>query len=203
MSTKLCLLMIVAFALTLSPTLAQNPPPKKTQHVYPHAVVAKIDNGQGVLISVEFTKVLQDQRPPEASHFNPNRPLTSVTVKSTGLEAGKEFNYFIHEKAITGTDCSTAGGHWNPKKWDTTSANYRCNPRKPSRCEAGDLSGKHGMLKGNGPAEASPVIYYDTSLRLAYSGTGILGKSVVVSDPTDHKPVACGNIIDPTTQATS
>ncbi|POW04211.1 hypothetical protein PSTT_10520 [Puccinia striiformis] len=200
MSTKMWLLVVIASALTLTPTHAQNPAPQTNKNPYPHTAVAKIDNGASVKGTIEFVKVPKEQRPAEASHFAPNRPLTSVTVKLTGLESGKDFSYFIYEKPITGTDCTQAGGQWNPKKWDTKDPNYRCDPKRPSRCVAGDLSAKHGMLKGNGPTVTAPPLYYDPSLRLTYSEKGILGKSVVIHDPTGN-PVACANIIDPTAPA--
>jgi hypothetical protein len=54
-----------------------------------------------------------------------------------------------------------------------------------------DLSGKHGVLKGNGPAKTPLAVYYDSTLALTYSRRGILGKSIVIRDPTGTA-VACG-----------
>ncbi|KAA1106925.1 hypothetical protein PGTUg99_010162 [Puccinia graminis f. sp. tritici] len=194
------LFMLVVCTITLTSILAaDNPPPQKNR--YPHTASAKINNGAGVQVSIDFAKLPKENRPPETSHFSADRPLTSVTVKYSGLDAGKDYTYFIHEKSVTGTDCSTAGDHLDPRKVNPTKdPKFHCDRHRPSRCEVGDLSGKHGVLKGNGPAETPLAVYYDAHLALTYSQRGILGKSVVIHDPTGAA-VACGNVVDPTAPA--
>jgi hypothetical protein len=93
MSAKMYLFMLVVCTITITSILStDNPPPQKNR--YPHAASAKINNGAGVEVSIEFAKVPKENRPPETSHFSANRPLTSVTVNYAGLEAGKDFTYF-------------------------------------------------------------------------------------------------------------
>ncbi|KAA1109979.1 hypothetical protein PGT21_005475 [Puccinia graminis f. sp. tritici] len=202
MSTKMYLFMLVVSTITLTSILAaDNPPPQKNP--YPQAASAKINNGAGVQVTIDFAKVPKENRPPETSHFKADRPLTSVTVKYAGLEAGKDYTYFIHEKPVTGTDCSTAGDRLDPRKVNTTKdPKFLCDRHRPSRCEVGDLSGKHGVLKGNGQAETPLPVYYDANLALTYSRRGILGKSIVIVDPTGTA-VACGNVVDPNAPATA
>ncbi|EFP91468.1 uncharacterized protein PGTG_17718 [Puccinia graminis f. sp. tritici CRL 75-36-700-3] len=172
MSTKMYLFMIVVCTITLTSILAaDNPPPQKNR--YPHTASAKINNG-AVQVTIDFAKVPKENRPPETSHFKADRPLTSVTVKYSGLEAGKDFTYF------TDPECD--------------------HLVQFTRNRLQDLSGKHGVLKGNGPAETPLAVYYDAHLPLTYSQRGIVGKSVVIHDPTGAA-VACGNVVDPTAPA--
>ncbi|KAA1072457.1 hypothetical protein PGT21_034580 [Puccinia graminis f. sp. tritici] len=91
MSTKMYLFMIVVCTITLTSILAADNPPQKNR--YPHTASAKINNG-AVQVTIDFAKVPKENRPPETSHFKADRPLTSVTVKYSGLEAGKDFTYF-------------------------------------------------------------------------------------------------------------
>jgi hypothetical protein len=152
-------LVVCTIALT-SVLAADNPPPQNDR--YPNAASAKINNGAGVQVSIDFVKMPKENRPAETSHFSADRPLTSVTVKYAGLEAGKDFTYFsqstdiilvvmidvktdpqcspcsVHEKAVTGTDCSTAGDHLDPRKMNPTKdPKFHCDSHRPSRCEVG------------------------------------------------------------------
>ncbi|OAV93852.1 copper/zinc superoxide dismutase [Puccinia triticina 1-1 BBBD Race 1] len=135
----------------------------------------------------------KENRPADASKFKADRALTSVAVKYSGLEAGKEFTYIIHEKAIQGNNCDTAGDHFDPRNVNPANApDFVCDRHKQvSHCEAGDLSGKHDKLKGNGATETVLPVYYDGNLRMSYSIHGILGKSLVIKD-ADGKTVGCG-----------
>ena len=68
---------------------------------------------------------------------------TVVSVNLTSPNSTQGHNWHVHEKPVTGTDCATAGGHYDPLGLSMLS-NYSsmCNPMTPYRCEIGDLSGK-------------------------------------------------------------
>ncbi|KAA1100499.1 hypothetical protein PGTUg99_014304 [Puccinia graminis f. sp. tritici] len=187
MSTKMYLFMLVVSTITLTSILAaDNPPPQKNP--YPQAASAKINNGAGVQVTIDFAKVPKENRPPETSHFKADRPLTSVTVKYAGLEAGKDYTYFIPP------GIAWIQGKLTQQKIQSSFVT--------ATDHLGDLSGKHGVLKGNGQAETPLPVYYDANLALTYSRRGILGKSIVIVDPTGTA-VACGNVVDPNAPATA
>ncbi|WAQ92357.1 hypothetical protein PtA15_16A263 [Puccinia triticina] len=187
---------LVVSAIALTSILADNTHPVKNR--FPDTATVKIDNGAGVVATIDFVKMKKENRPADASKFKADRALTSVAVKYSGLEAGKEFTYIIHEKAIQGNNCDTAGDHFDPRNVNPANApDFVCDRHKQvSHCEAGDLSGKHDKLKGNGATETVLPVYYDGNLRMSYSIHGILGKSLVIKD-ADGKTVGCGNIVDP------
>ncbi|KAA1074274.1 hypothetical protein PGT21_003649 [Puccinia graminis f. sp. tritici] len=189
MTTKTWLLIVIAFTLNLAISLADN----NTPNPYPLSVQAKLENGP-LKVYFQAVNIPPEDRPPELAYYK-GRPIAMVAIMFSGLAEGQEFTYFIHEKPIANNDCNTAGDHWNPAARDTWSASYRCDARRPGLCEAGDLSGKHGKLKGTGTSQAPVVTYYDLSLKLTYSRRGMLGKSLVVYD-SSNKPILCGNIID-------
>ncbi|KAH9459722.1 hypothetical protein MJO28_004609 [Puccinia striiformis f. sp. tritici] len=187
MSKRELLLTVLVFAISLATRTLAAPP----NEPYPESAQVKMEKGS-LKASLEFYNVPKEDRKGELAQFT--RQLTEVLVHYTAFLSGKEYTYSIHEKSVTNNDCSTVGEIWNPKNWNVKDPSYKCNPQLPSRCAAGDLSGQHGTLRGNGVGETSLPKYYDTSLPLTYSPQGILGKSVVVRD-SSNQVVLCGNIV--------
>ncbi|KAK6462641.1 superoxide dismutase [Scheffersomyces coipomensis] len=97
-----------------------------------------------------------------------------VHVDMTGLPAeGGPFFYHIHENSIPGNgNCEAAGLHFNP--YD---ASPDCGSQKDdSRCQVGDLSGKHGWIN----TTCFEDKYEDPFLSLnKKSKSFIIGKSIV------------------------
>ncbi|ORX92836.1 Cu,Zn superoxide dismutase-like protein [Basidiobolus meristosporus CBS 931.73] len=105
------------------------------------------------------------------------------------------FMYHVHEKQITGTNCTTAGGHLDPAKVGVVAANYKCNPADLSTCEVGDLTGKWGTLNTTTPSFS----YVDPTLSLEDHGANnsVVGLSVVIHRMDQTKTrIACANILN-------
>ncbi|KAA1109980.1 hypothetical protein PGT21_005552 [Puccinia graminis f. sp. tritici] len=168
-------------------------PPKKK---YPFTARAVLKAGQ---FEAEISFWLFDKPSPTAKspkvpgYLSTHWPLPSVSIVYSGVLKNQGFSYHIHESAITGNDCKSSGNHWNPtgSKFTGPKAFY-CKPERPSRCESGDLSGKHGKLVP-GPNNQR-ISYLDPSLKLSYSRRGILGKSIVVHNQSGAM-IACANIV--------
>ncbi|KAF2833331.1 Cu,Zn superoxide dismutase-like protein [Ophiobolus disseminans] len=64
------------------------------------------------------------------------------SVSFSGLpSSGGPFMYHLHEKPVTGTNCTSTGAHLDPYKRGETPI---CDASKPETCQTGDLSGKFG-----------------------------------------------------------
>ncbi|KAA1074258.1 hypothetical protein PGT21_004113 [Puccinia graminis f. sp. tritici] len=116
---------------------------------------------------------------------------TRVWIQYSGVPAGQELAYHIHNKPVTNNDCTSAGDHWNPTQSSMNNPKSPCDRNKLGHCESGDLSGKHGKLKKI--PDGQLVTYYDSSLRLSHSSRGILGKSVVIHNPAGDR-IGCATI---------
>lgn len=53
--------------------------------------------------------------------------------------------YHIHQNQAPALNCGCAGGHLDP--YNVTDS-VTCDPKDPSKCQVGDLSGKHGNMTG-------------------------------------------------------
>ncbi|CAG8621850.1 9003_t:CDS:2 [Ambispora leptoticha] len=89
------------------------------------------------------------------------------------------YPYHIHVNPITNGNCTTAGGHLDPK--NVTDA-YTCAPPNLVACQLGDLSGKYGKLipDSEGKNKTSEVDEFLSWTDEAYS---MLGRSVVIHFP--------------------
>ena len=89
--------------------------------------------------------------------------LSGDTVPSLG------HSWHVHENPIQANDstCMSAGGHYNPRAVDTSSANYsqNCGPLNPLQCEVGDLSSKGGPIHFS--EERGRLLYTDTDLPIS------------------------------------
>ncbi|CAG8548035.1 10218_t:CDS:2, partial [Racocetra fulgida] len=91
-----------------------------------------------------------------------------------------KYPYHIHVSPINSTgSCDSTGGAAVP--------GYVCNSTTPEKCEAGDLSGKHGALQGT-PNGAVSVKYFDDFISLKDNKTGIIGHSIVIHDTYTRCP---------------
>ncbi|RIB02368.1 superoxide dismutase [Gigaspora rosea] len=115
------------------------------------------------------------------------------------------FSYHVHEFAINSTgSCESTGGHLDPLGVGKVPG-YVCNPITPKKCEAGDLSGKHGLLQGTSYGYLTTK-YTDEFISLRGTNNldnGIIGRSIVIHSHHSHHiahgvpapRIACVNII--------
>ncbi|CAG8695790.1 15917_t:CDS:2, partial [Cetraspora pellucida] len=127
--------------------------------------------------------------------FTERRGGLNVQVKITqGFAQGKKYPYHVHMTKITNGDCNSTGPHLDPSGVGKK-PNYVCNPRTPDKCEAGDLSGKHGDLEidRSGMAKAS---YFDRFITLQGRENSVVGRSVVIHSAEDRTTrIACADIV--------
>jgi hypothetical protein len=115
-----------------------------------------------------------------------------VQLSLSGL-AKQAGQYHVHVTPIaggvaSGQECSGAsvGGHFNPR-----GGTLPCDPLAPSKCEVGDLSGKHGNFS---ELETVSTSYSDDSIVLSGVET-VVGRSIVIhkNDATNSRWV-CADI---------
>jgi Cu/Zn superoxide dismutase len=118
----------------------------------------------GVAGTIVFTQANSAQR-------------TQVQLSLSGL-AKQAGQYHVHVTPIaggvaSGQECSGAsvGGHFNPR-----GGTLPCDPLAPSKCEVGDLSGKHGNFS---ELETVSTSYSDDSIVLSGVET-VVGRSIVI-----------------------
>ncbi|KAM9903374.1 hypothetical protein OXX79_003402 [Metschnikowia pulcherrima] len=108
----------------------------------------------------------------------------SVGVALTNLPSrGGPFMYHVHQQKVTGGSCASTQGHFNP---------YCGVLNAPSQAEfeVGDLSGKHGMIRGTSTA----VTYEDRYLSLNPSNRAFIGNLSIVIHLANGDRIACANI---------
>ncbi|CAG8564811.1 17405_t:CDS:2 [Dentiscutata erythropus] len=125
---------------------------------------------------------------------------TRVKVKITGglTDTSGMYPYHVHEFPINYTgSCESTGEHLDPIGVGKVKG-YKCNPEIPEECEAGDLSGKYGALRGT-PSGMVEDEYTDPFITLR-GEYGVIGRSVVIHAP--HTPpgvpaarIACADIV--------
>eukprot|EP00050_Salpingoeca_kvevrii_P016701 m.57838 g.57838 ORF g.57838 m.57838 type:complete len:744 (+) comp7106_c0_seq1:171-2402(+) len=125
---------------------------------------------------------------------------TKVTLKLT-IKNSNAGLYHVHQLPVPSSgSCAGTGGHFNPFQVPSTST---CSVTSPSSdCEVGDLSGRHGSLRGFPTATQT---YYDENLPL-FTANSILGRSVVIHATSPGNPrLACGTIVstNPTSTASA
>uniref|UniRef100_A0A8C8LQQ6 Superoxide dismutase copper/zinc binding domain-containing protein n=1 Tax=Oncorhynchus tshawytscha TaxID=74940 RepID=A0A8C8LQQ6_ONCTS len=110
--------------------------------------------------------------------------VTKLRVNLTNL-GSRVGPYHIHHfptppmRSPPQTTCSNdnVGGHWNPFGMDTKDPTYPSGPGSThDRYEVGDLSARHGSLKGKAVMEA---VFTDFNLPL-FGQNSIVGRSVVI-----------------------
>ncbi|RIB00299.1 superoxide dismutase, partial [Gigaspora rosea] len=112
------------------------------------------------------------------------------------------YPYHVHEHAYYDGSCDSTGGHLDPYGVGNVTG-YVCDPNTPDKCEAGDLSGKHGKLQGT--LDGNVMTKY-TDQYISLNGTttlenGVIGRAVVIHQtyaPPGASParIACANIIE-------
>eukprot|EP00911_Craspedida_sp_UC1_P000798 UC1_evm1s610 len=107
-----------------------------------------------------------------------------VAVKLSGTN-GIAGGYHIHKWPISGVDCDSTGGHYNPhaKPICTASSDH-------TDCELGDLSGKFGSLKDKFTIDS---VYEDKNLPLS-GPFSVAGRSIVIHKASDKTRWICANI---------
>ncbi|CAG8534466.1 465_t:CDS:2 [Dentiscutata erythropus] len=127
---------------------------------------------EGITGTVTFTE--------KDSKIEVHVKITSGLNDTTG-----KYPYHVHDFAINSTgSCESAGEHLDPFGVGKV-AGYVCNPQTPEKCEAGDLSGKHGPLPGT-PSGSVTEKYTDRFISLSGTPTlqnGVIGRSLVLHTP--------------------
>jgi Cu/Zn superoxide dismutase len=114
--------------------------------------------------------------------------LVNVSYNDDHAPRTSGHKWHIHNMSVAHSDCTTAGGHWDPCNKER-SQNYSCVRSDQTTCFAGDLSGKYGPM--NLPANSSHQML-DTVLS---SPSSVVGKSIVVHGPNGvGTKLACGTI---------
>ncbi|KNE96391.1 hypothetical protein PSTG_10358 [Puccinia striiformis f. sp. tritici PST-78] len=176
MSIRFWITLVLLSVIVLTSAHPQkSPKPTPRRPPYPKIAKATIST-PGFHAALTFQlrinpKASDDIAPIPGLENHPKRS-TRVFVQYTGVPDGQNFTYHIHNKAIKGKDCKSAGQHWNPTHSSMDDPKRPCDHKNPGKCESGDLSGKHGKLR-NLPV-GHLVAYYDSSLNLSYSRRGIL-----------------------------
>ncbi|KAI9608872.1 hypothetical protein H4Q26_005063 [Puccinia striiformis f. sp. tritici PST-130] len=176
MSIRFWITLVLLSVIVLTSAHPQkSPKPTPRRPPYPKIAKATIST-PGFHAALTFQlrinpKASDDIAPIPGLENHPKRS-TRVFVQYTGVPDGQNFTYHIHNKAIKGKDCKSAGQHWNPTHSSMDDPKRPCDHKNPGQCESGDLSGKHGKLR-NLPV-GHLVAYYDSSLNLSYSRRGIL-----------------------------
>ncbi|KAJ1969479.1 Superoxide dismutase [Dimargaris xerosporica] len=125
------------------------------------------------------------------------RVLTSfhsqATVRATGLEPGKQYNYFVNEFPVPEDgDCSKTGGMYDPFNRYANPSQYRCGSGTHLTCAIGDLTGRGNILVADENGEASSQPWFN--LLSPGRQFGLKGRSMVLFDE-DQRMILCGNIV--------
>ncbi|KAG0296675.1 hypothetical protein BGZ96_008845 [Linnemannia gamsii] len=100
------------------------------------------------------------------------------------------FEYHIHVKQVgANNNCEATGGHLDPDPLKP--GVVPCDSSSPDKCQAGDLSGKHGNLEAT--LTGKRLRYIDRQLKFTGDATTILGRSIVIHN--NGARIACANIL--------
>lgn len=132
-------------------------------------------------------------------NLNDPKAETGILISLTPIGFNMEGNpWHVHKFPVT-TDCMSTSTHWDPynvKPSEGTQYNALCKPYDPTKCEMGDLAGKHGNLTITDRSPNHRFYFVDEQLALTTNLT-ILARSVVVHGPSPDETterIACFNI---------
>ncbi|KAG8827217.1 hypothetical protein FRC19_004736 [Serendipita sp. 401] len=144
--------------------------------LFSHVVDTSSSNSHAAFISLK------------AFHDAPKRGRLDVANET-------DFRYHIHQNScITqdlSRDCTLAGSHYDPYGAGKKNP-YKCDDNDPETCEAGDLSGKHGVLRVHDLVGSEVSGYFDEFVSLD-GVNSVLNRAVVVHT-LEGARVACGDI---------
>lgn len=97
-------------------------------------------------------------------------------------------------------NCSDVGGHFNPYSVNTSAPSYAyCGPTNLTKCEVGDLSGKHGKItisENPSPYNQYGFLYHDSFLNLT-GMNAVMGRSIAIHSNVGATPVmACAPLVE-------
>ncbi|CAG8801690.1 19412_t:CDS:2, partial [Gigaspora margarita] len=142
-----------------------------------------------VLISFYFLNTAQCQKIATACFAGQNAPITGLIT-------------FAEKDSTIEVKVYMTGGHLDPYGVGNATG-YVCDPNTPDKCEAGDLSGKHGKLQGTliGTVTAEYTDQYISLNGTTTLENGVIGRAVVIHQ-TYALPggsparIACANIVE-------
>ncbi|KAL1916380.1 uncharacterized protein VTP21DRAFT_5571 [Calcarisporiella thermophila] len=143
---------------------------------FPATAKAIIDGQNGITAKFIFTEASKDS------------PLHVRVMVYSGLNA--THNYHVHVKSVPADgNCYSTLGHFN-----TPEIISKNQTQGGGVLEAGDLSGKHGPLKGSVDGYNNIDQEYDDP-ELSLSGeNSIVGRSIVIHAPVEKIRLACATI---------
>ncbi|CAG8476667.1 3456_t:CDS:2 [Acaulospora colombiana] len=99
----------------------------------------------------------------------------SVDILSGLTIRGEKYPYHVHVSPIRNKNCATAGGHLDPTGAGKAPG-YVCNPKKPEKCQDGDLS-----------ADGNEVQYVTVTKKIVHVVTHYVPTTLTVSPPSSPK----------------
>lgn len=113
--------------------------------------------------------------------------IAAVGYTSSGANTSTGHSWHVHQNAVDGSNCASAGGHYDPGQLEVS--NYVCHANNATGCWKGDLRGKLGPISLAHPASA--VTGVD---RGGVALSEFIGRSVVVH-AADGARIACGSVV--------
>jgi len=116
--------------------------------------------------------------------------LLNLNYNDTAASPTMGHNWHIHVNPVTGIDCLTTGGHFNP--WLVDLSLCPTSQNKARDCEVGDLAGKHGQLD----LQSSSTRYKFTDSQLPLSGSNSIDSRAITIHVENGGAarLACANI---------
>ncbi|EDQ87759.1 uncharacterized protein MONBRDRAFT_37745 [Monosiga brevicollis MX1] len=121
------------------------------------------------------------------------------SAHSSGVSMGHAWH--VHQSPVSGSDCASAGGHYNPYEVclsaDCGYSSSCGQSGLQAGCELGDLAHKHGTLSlgAASPLPLSRSFYTDIQLPLS-GATSVGARSIVIHGSNGTAPrIACASMV--------
>ncbi|KAF9197910.1 hypothetical protein BGZ59_005036, partial [Podila verticillata] len=136
------------------------------------AALCFMTGGQAQLVTPDSNTLVANIDMSKGTGANVSIEVQEGLSKSFALSLTKGFEYHVHVSPVgPNNNCTATGGHLDPANVGTT----KCISATPTKCQEGDLSGKHGELKATDGGAIPKVEYVDQQLRFDGETTTIVG----------------------------